>query len=145
MPSIVFEPECGIILVSLEIAGVAAFDTKKEQALVELEQVRAKIEREELLLEDYARRLEELSAAREDAVKYQNLKKELDQFEKAILKIESMNTNGDMNLYNLCSLYKSFGYFKLNNISKARKELDEVKKHNCCFSYSILEEKLEGK
>ena len=67
------------------------------------------------------------------------------QFEKAILKIESMNTNGDMNLYNLCSLYKSFGYFKLNNISKARKELDEVKKHNCCFSYSILEEKLEGK
>ncbi len=61
-----------------EIAGVAAFDTKKEQALVELEQVRAKIEREELLLEDYARRLEELSSAREDAVKYQNLKKELD-------------------------------------------------------------------
>lgn len=66
-----------------EIAGVAAFDTKKEQALIELDQVRAKIEREELLLEGYVQQLKELSGAREDAVKYQNLNRELDYFNAA--------------------------------------------------------------
>ena len=60
------------------IAGVAEFDTKKEQALEELDQVRAKIEREELLLEEYAKRLASLSSEREDAVKWVRLNKDLD-------------------------------------------------------------------
>ena len=60
------------------IAGVAEFDEKKDRALEELDQVRAKIEREELLLEEYARQLADLAGAREDAVKYVNLTKELD-------------------------------------------------------------------
>jgi len=59
------------------IAGVAEFDEKKEQALGELEQVRAKIEREEMLLQEYAIRLDELKSAREDAIKYQTLNEEL--------------------------------------------------------------------
>jgi chromosome segregation protein len=66
-----------------EIAGVAEFDAKKEQALTELEQVRARIEREELLLADLAIRLEELREAREGAVKYQKLQTELDYFRAA--------------------------------------------------------------
>ncbi len=61
-----------------EIAGVAEFDDKKEQALVELEQVRASIDREEILLSSYAKQLEELADAREGAVKYQKLQAELD-------------------------------------------------------------------
>ena len=61
-----------------EIAGVAEFDDKKEQALVELEQVRASIDREEILLASYAKQLEELADAREDAVKYQKLQAELE-------------------------------------------------------------------
>ena len=61
-----------------EIAGVAEFDEKKDQALVELEQVRASIDREEILLAAYAKQLEELEASREDAVKYQKLQAELD-------------------------------------------------------------------
>ncbi len=61
-----------------EIAGVAEFDDKKEQALVELEQVRASIDREEILLASYAKQLEELADAREGAVKYQKLQAELD-------------------------------------------------------------------
>ena len=66
-----------------EIAGVAEFDTKKEQALTELEQVRARIEREELLLADLAVRIEELKDAREGAIKYQKLQGELDYFRAA--------------------------------------------------------------
>lgn len=66
-----------------EIAGVAEFDSKKEQALTELEQVRARIEREELLLADLAVRIGELKDAREGAVKYQKLQGELDYFRAA--------------------------------------------------------------
>ena len=60
------------------IAGVAEFDEKKDRALEELDQVRAKIEREELLLGEYSQQLTDLAGAREDAVKYVNLNKELD-------------------------------------------------------------------
>ncbi|HJJ42399.1 MAG TPA: AAA family ATPase, partial [Methanocorpusculum sp.] len=59
------------------IAGVAEFDAKKEQALMELDQVRAKIEREESLLEMYGQQLNELKGAKEDAEKYKKLDSEL--------------------------------------------------------------------
>ncbi|HJJ55056.1 MAG TPA: AAA family ATPase, partial [Methanocorpusculum sp.] len=65
------------------IAGVAEFDVKKDQALEELDQVRAKIEREELLLEEYTKQLADLSAAREDAVKWVKLNKDLEYFNAA--------------------------------------------------------------
>lgn len=61
-----------------EIAGVAEFDAKKEQALVELEQVRTKINIAESLLEQYALRLKELASAKEDAEKYNKLNTELE-------------------------------------------------------------------
>jgi chromosome segregation protein len=66
-----------------EIAGVAEFDTRKEQAIAELEQVLARIEREELLLADLAVRIEELKDAREGAIKYQILQSERDYFHAA--------------------------------------------------------------
>ncbi|MDO5844256.1 MAG: chromosome segregation protein SMC [Methanocorpusculum sp.] len=61
-----------------EIAGVAEFDAKKDQALLELDQVRAKIEREESLLELYAQQLKDLASAKEDAEKYKKLNTELE-------------------------------------------------------------------
>ncbi|HJJ48392.1 MAG TPA: chromosome segregation protein SMC [Methanocorpusculum sp.] len=66
-----------------EIAGVSEFDRKKEQANQELDQVRAKIEREEMILAQYAEQLQELAGAKEDAVKYKNLKNDLDYFNAA--------------------------------------------------------------
>ncbi|HJJ27864.1 MAG TPA: chromosome segregation protein SMC [Methanocorpusculum sp.] len=66
-----------------EIAGVSEFDRKKEQATQELDQVRAKIEREEMILAQYAEQLKELAGAKEDAVKYKNLKNDLDYFNAA--------------------------------------------------------------
>ncbi|MDO5845651.1 MAG: AAA family ATPase, partial [Methanocorpusculum sp.] len=81
-----------------EIAGVAEFDMKKEQALVELDQVREKIGREEMLLKEYAIRLEELAAAREDAMKYQKLQQELDYLKAAQKIAELHDIEREMNI-----------------------------------------------
>ncbi|MBT8507506.1 chromosome segregation protein SMC [Methanomicrobiaceae archaeon CYW5] len=61
-----------------EIAGVAEFDKKKEQSLGELEVVRERIEREELLLNELSVRLVELEKEREQAIKYREWQEKLD-------------------------------------------------------------------
>ncbi|KAF1076660.1 chromosome segregation protein SMC [Methanogenium sp. MK-MG] len=62
-----------------EIAGVSEFDKKKDQALGELEVVRERIEREELVLTELIRRLGELESEREQAIKYREWQKRLDE------------------------------------------------------------------
>jgi len=64
-----------------EIAGVAEFDQKKEQALSELEIVRERIEREELLLRELSQRLEELAREREQALKFRHWQETLQRLE----------------------------------------------------------------
>ncbi len=64
-----------------EIAGVSEFDTKKQQSLAELEIVRERIEREELLLIELGRRANELKKEREHALEYQKWQKELSFFQ----------------------------------------------------------------
>ena len=59
-----------------EIAGVAEFDKKKEQALTELEVVRERIDREEILLHELTMRLGELETEREEALRYRKLQEE---------------------------------------------------------------------
>ena len=56
-----------------EIAGVAEFDSKKEAALRELDVVRERIDREELMLHELDTRLRELEAERDRAVEYRAL------------------------------------------------------------------------
>ena len=60
-----------------EIAGVSEFDTKKQQALSELDVVRERIEREELLLIELTKRANDLKKEREQALEYQKWQKEL--------------------------------------------------------------------
>ena len=64
-----------------EIAGVAEFDAKRDQALTELEVVRERIEREEMLLHELAIRLEELAVERKQALVYQEWQDKLNHFE----------------------------------------------------------------
>lgn len=64
-----------------EIAGVAEFDAKRDQALTELEVVRERIEREEMLLHELAIRLEELAVERKQALAYQEWQEKLNHFE----------------------------------------------------------------
>ncbi|MEI7434517.1 MAG: chromosome segregation protein SMC [Methanomicrobiales archaeon] len=68
-----------------EIAGVAEFDSKRDQALGELEVVRERIEREEMLLIELNKRLVELKQEREQALKYQEWQNKLQFFENARL------------------------------------------------------------
>jgi chromosome segregation protein len=64
-----------------EIAGVSEFDTKKQQSLSELDIVRERIEREELLLLELTRRVNELKREREHALEYQKWQKDLTFFQ----------------------------------------------------------------
>jgi chromosome segregation protein len=64
-----------------EIAGVSEFDAKKEQAIRELEVVRERIEREELLLAELSERLAELFKEREQALRYRKWEDQLRTFE----------------------------------------------------------------
>ncbi|CVK31917.1 chromosome segregation protein SMC [Methanoculleus bourgensis] len=63
-----------------EIAGVAEFDSKREQALSELEVVRERIEREEILLGELAARLDALQHEREQAIEYRRWQEQLEHF-----------------------------------------------------------------
>ena len=60
-----------------EIAGVSEFDIKKQQSLSELDIVRERIEREELLLLELTKRVNELKREREHALEYQKWQKNL--------------------------------------------------------------------
>jgi chromosome segregation protein len=60
-----------------EIAGVSEFDSKKQQALSELDIVRERIEREELLLIELSKRVNELKKEREHALEFQKWQKDL--------------------------------------------------------------------
>jgi chromosome segregation protein len=64
-----------------EIAGVSEFDAKKQQSLSELDIVRERIEREELLLLELTRRVHELKREREHALEYQRWQKDLVYFQ----------------------------------------------------------------
>ncbi|WP_332448673.1 chromosome segregation protein SMC [Methanoculleus sp.] len=64
-----------------EIAGVAEFDHKREQAFSELEVVRERIEREEILLSELVARLDALQHEREQAVEYRRRQEELEHLE----------------------------------------------------------------
>jgi chromosome segregation protein len=64
-----------------EIAGVSEFDVKKQQSLSELDIVRERIEREELLLLELTKRVNELKREREHALEYQKWQKDLSFFQ----------------------------------------------------------------
>ncbi|MDD1654545.1 MAG: AAA family ATPase, partial [Methanomicrobiales archaeon] len=64
-----------------EIAGVAEFDAKKDQALQELEVVRERIDREEVLLHELDQRLAELATERERALEYRKWQDQLKRFQ----------------------------------------------------------------
>ena len=66
------------------------------------------------------------------------------QYEKAFFVIEKLKTEKKSNLYNLCCLYKSYGYYKMENKRAAKVEIGKIKK-NCCFDFSELKNRLEDK
>ncbi|WP_152040517.1 chromosome segregation protein SMC [Salinigranum salinum] len=64
-----------------EIAGVAEFDAKKEDAFEELEAVKERVEEVDLRIEEKDARLEQLEDERETALQYQTLREEKGEYE----------------------------------------------------------------
>ncbi|WP_159903073.1 chromosome segregation protein SMC [Salinirussus salinus] len=64
-----------------EIAGVAQFDAKKEEAFEELEVVEDRIDEAELRIEEKETRLDQLEDERETALRYQDLRDEKAEYE----------------------------------------------------------------
>ena len=64
-----------------EIAGVAQFDAKKEDAFEELEVVQERIDEAELRIEEKQERLEQLEDERETALQYQELREQKEEYE----------------------------------------------------------------
>lgn len=86
-----------------EIAGVAEFDNKRDRAMNELEIVRERVERADILIEEVEKQLEKLKVERDQAVKYQGLKQEKMKFEGFVLlaklkdaRVELENISGDI-------------------------------------------------
>lgn len=70
-----------------EIAGIADFDRRIEQATGELETVEQRVERSTLILNEVDNRLEQLNEEREVALKYQKLREEKNGLESQINKV----------------------------------------------------------
>src|SRR6056297_1303750 len=64
-----------------QIAGVAEFDAKKEDALEELEAVEDQIDEAQLKIDEKQERLDQLSDERETALEYQSLREEKEEYE----------------------------------------------------------------
>ena len=83
-----------------EIAGVAEFDAKKEDAFEELEVVEERIDEAQLRIDEKENRLEQLSDEREAALEYQSLREEKAEYE---------------------------GYLKAAELEDKRRELDDAR------------------
>ena len=79
-----------------EIAGVAEFDNKKERALSELEIVRERVERVDIILEEVDAQLKKLKGERDQALKYQALKEEKTKFEGFMLLARLMDAKKEL-------------------------------------------------
>src|SRR6056297_204740 len=64
-----------------EIAGVAEFDAKKEDAYGELETVEERIDEAELRIEEKRDRLDQLADERREAMRYRRLRREKEEYE----------------------------------------------------------------
>ena len=79
-----------------QIAGVAEFDAKKEDAFEELEAVEDQIDEIQLRIDEKEARLEQLSDERETALEYQSLREEKEEFEGYLKAAELEDKRADL-------------------------------------------------
>jgi chromosome segregation protein len=79
-----------------EIAGVAEFDAKKEDAFAELEVVQERVDEAELRIEEKEERLEQLEDEREEALKYQELREQKEEYEGYLKAAELEDKRADL-------------------------------------------------
>jgi chromosome segregation protein len=79
-----------------EIAGVAAFDAKKEDAFEELEVVEDRIEEADLRIEEKEGRLDQLEDERQTALEYRELREEKEEYEGHLKAAELEDKRSDL-------------------------------------------------
>ncbi len=128
-----------------DIAGVAEFDAKKERSHEELETVRERIERVDIILDEVSARLVQLQEEREQALKYRTLRDERrrceafillaklksveDEFKKVLQKLDAGNRKKDGLIHELTEIRgeitKFEGKLRVLNEQIAQKGEDE--------------------
>lgn len=109
-----------------EIAGVAEFDSKRDRALNELEIVKERVEKVDIILEEVGTQLEKLRNERDEALKYQALKQEKIKFEGFMLLSKLKEAKKELVIINeeINSHKKSLYDFK-QDIENKRKRIEE--------------------
>lgn len=100
-----------------EIAGIADFDRRIEQATQELETVEKRVEKSSLILSEVDTRLEQLKEEREVALKYQKLKD------------EKTSLEGQINTVKFFDLKRNLEQAHTNILDFTKKKKQEESKH----------------
>jgi chromosome segregation protein len=127
-----------------EIAGVAEFDEKKEQALNELEIVRERIERVDIILAEVDDQLLKLRQERDQALKYQSLRGEKRKYEGYILLAKLKDAKNELDrlageLQDKETRKEEF----IRQVDLRKQELFEIQEKLSCLN-SLIVQKGEG-
>ncbi|MCX9074944.1 MAG: chromosome segregation protein SMC [Candidatus Methanoperedens sp.] len=133
-----------------EIAGVAEFDEKKDQAFNELEIVRERVERVDIILTEVDEQLSKLQKERDQALKYQSLRNEKRRYaliiqkgegEQIALRKEIESIKGEISR---CSSTIELAENEINDIESQRRkaflEIDATQAKVAGFSEKLNEE-----
>lgn len=115
-----------------EIAGIADFDRRIEQATGELETVEQRVERSNVILNEVENRLEQLKEEREVALKYQKLREEKSGLESQINKVRFFDIKRNLEL----------AHENILEFTKKKKE-EEVKNKDLDERLTLVKEKYQ--
>ncbi|MCZ7373158.1 MAG: chromosome segregation protein SMC, partial [Candidatus Methanoperedens sp.] len=123
-----------------EIAGVAEFDEKKGQALNELEIVRERIERVDIILGEVDEQLAKLQQERDQALKYQSLRDEKRKYEGYVLLAKLKDARNELD--KLAGELKDKEIRKeelAKQVDERRKELSDIEQELTELNESIIQ------
>ncbi|RZN14530.1 MAG: chromosome segregation protein SMC [Methanosarcinales archaeon] len=117
-----------------EIAGVSEFDNKKERSLNELEIVRERIERVDIIIEEVKVQLQRLTEERNQAIKYKSLREEKRRYEGFVILAKLNDAKKELDSIDRELKEKEIGQEKIqvdyehqkNTLSALKLELDEL-------------------
>ena len=79
-----------------EISGITSYEEKKEQAMEELEEVKKKLDENQVLVNERKERLDQLEKEKETAKKYKDLEEEKEKIEKTIAYLKDKKFNDEL-------------------------------------------------
>jgi chromosome segregation protein len=123
-----------------EIAGVAEFDEKKDQAMNELEIVRERIERVDIILAEVYDQMARLQQERDQALKYQSLRDEKRKYEGYVLLAKLKDARNEQEKIAGEMLDKEARREELSKqVEERKKELGEIEEKLSELNSAILQ------